>query len=105
MKRVVLAVGLVLAAGCGADPMVRTLAVGEEAIVYETPERIAKWDGIDKTHASTDVGRVAFGTRVRVTRDPGPSDDNTRRLVVLLLEGEYRDKTAIVPRYELKPIN
>lgn len=109
MKRVVLAVGLVLTAGCGEDAdtklyrsKIERLETGATMIFAEPPDTDIKgFRGYQRQDGSV----IPLGCKIRVSKDIGPYDDMTRNVRVIFLDGPGKDEVAEISRYLIRPIN
>ena len=87
-----LLVGLVGLLGCG-ETGPRTYSVGEEGIVVhdDQTKQFANLGGI-----ATADGVIPAGTKIRVSHDPGPASEFSRKLQVLCLDGPMKDRSVHV---------
>lgn len=93
MKRAWLA-GVLLLAGCGA----KVIGVGSEAVFVPIGED-ANLGGRLLESGSFLPG----GTLVRISYDPGPTENRSRIVRVICLDGPNRNETAMLPIDALQP--
>lgn len=94
MRRIAMGLIVLCLAGCQAKEPALLAAGTEFMLMSGTPD----------IGVITSAGLVPAGSRVRVSHDPGPVTDSTRKVAVICLDGPFRDRTMNVTYFELKPL-
>ena len=101
MRRGIMVLAVALC-GCSGDPASSPLPIGQTVIVYWEENTTLPIQSLDGQWASE---LVPIGTRAATVRDTDLDEGISRRVVVRFLDGKFKDRTTMIHRQFLRPVD